>query len=147
MFAGTLYQAAAASLPPPSVSSRFVPFSLALPFSTILPALKPDPRLTTVVAVAVVTVSVVEPAMLPEVAEIVVLWPAVTADVSPAELIVAAVVFDEAQVTEEVMFCVLLSEYVPVAVNGTVVPACADGFVGVTAMDVKVGGVDVPLAV
>jgi hypothetical protein len=120
---------------------------LALPFSTILPALKPDPKLTPVVAVDAVTVSVVEPTMFPEVAEIVVLWPAVAADASPEELIVAAVVFDEAQVTDEVMFCVLLSEYVPVAVNCTVVPACADGFVGVTAMEFKVGDVDVPLAV
>jgi len=35
-------------------------------------------------------------------------------------LIVATVVTDEVHVTEVVMFCVLLSEYVPVAVNCSV---------------------------
>ena len=46
--------------------------------------------------VAAVTVSVVEPEMAPEVAEIVVLCPAVPAVASPAEVIVAPAVFEEA---------------------------------------------------
>ena len=58
-------------------------------------------------------------------------------------MIVAAVVFDEAQVTEDVMFCVLLSEYVPVAVNCCVVPLGIEGLAGLTAMDTSVAAVTV----
>jgi len=50
--------------------------------------------------------------------------PAVVA--SPAVLIVATVVVNELQVTELVRFWVLVSLNVSVAVNGIVVPACAD---------------------
>jgi L-fucose mutarotase/ribose pyranase (RbsD/FucU family) len=90
--------------------------------------------------VAAVTVSVVLPDALPDVAEIVVLCPAVPAVARPAALIVAAVVFDEAQVTDAVMSFVPLSEYVPVALNCTVVPPAADWMAGVTAIDVSIGG-------
>lgn len=66
------------------------------------------------------TVSVVEPEMLPDAALIVVV-PAATDVASPYEpaalLIVATPVLDELQVTVFVRFCVVLSEYVPVAVN------------------------------
>src|SRR5271165_4788228 len=48
MFSGVLYQALAASPVPPSVNRNRVPFSVPLPFSTIAPAVKPLPRLITV---------------------------------------------------------------------------------------------------
>ena len=56
-----------------------------------------------------VTVNVVDPEMIPSVAEIV-LVPASSADASPEDVIVAEVVFEDAQVTLLVRFCVLLSE-------------------------------------
>jgi hypothetical protein len=59
--------------------------------------------------VAAVTVSVVELETEPEVAEIVEV-PAATALARPEELTVATAVLEEAQVTEEVRSCVLLSE-------------------------------------
>jgi len=58
--------------------------------------------------VAAVTVSTVEPATDPEVA-LIVLVPIATAVSSPPAVIVAVAVVPEAQVTEEVRFCVLLS--------------------------------------
>ena len=65
------------------------------------------------VSVAPVTVSVVVPETLPNVAVIVVL-PAATGETKPllpiASLIVATVVLEEFQVTEPVIFCVVLSE-------------------------------------
>jgi hypothetical protein len=87
-----------------------------------------------------VTVRVVLPEMLPDVAEIVVL-PTATADARPEALMVAAAGVPEAQVTDPVMSFELLSEYVPVAWNGTVVPTTADGVAGVTAMEVSVAAV------
>ena len=63
--------------------------------------------------VAGVTVSVVDPEMLPTVAVIVVV-PAATAVASPLDpaalLIVATPVLEELQVAEAVRFCVVLSE-------------------------------------
>jgi len=92
-----------------------------------------------------VTVSVVEPLTLPEVAWIVVL-PADTLVAIPAAEIVATPVLLELQVTDPVMFNVLLSLYVPVAVNCCVPPFAIEGFAGVTAIDtstaVTVNGVD-----
>ena len=41
----------------------------------------------------------------------------------------------DAQVTEPVRFCVLLSVYVPVAVNWRVAPFVIEGLTGVTAID------------
>jgi len=64
-----------------------------------------------------------------------VVLPAFTAVASPVPLIVAIVVSLEAQAIEFVKFCVLPSLKVPVAVNGTVVPAAVDGFLGVTAIE------------
>ncbi len=61
------------------------------------------------VAVAAVTVRVVEPDTEPDAAEIVEV-PAARALASPEELTAATEVLDEAQVTEVVMSCVLLSE-------------------------------------
>jgi hypothetical protein len=45
----------------------------------------------------------------------------------------------EPHVTEFVRFCVLWSEYVPVAVNCSVEPITIVGFMGVTPMDTSVG--------
>jgi len=85
------------------------------------------------------TVSVVVPVTPLMVAEIVA-PPAETAVAKPAALIVAMPVFDEVHVTWPVRFCVLLSEYVPIAVNCTVLPIRLEGFTGATAMEVSVGG-------
>ena len=59
--------------------------------------------------VAAGTVRVVDPEMLPEVAEIVD-DPALSAEARPPGVIVAVAVLEEAQVTLPVRFCVLLSE-------------------------------------
>jgi len=91
--------------------------------------------------VACVTVSVVEPEMLPEVAVIVVdpVAPDVASPCEPAVLlIVAAPVLEELQMTEAVRSCVVVSEKVPVAVNCWVVPLAMPGLVGVRAMDASV---------
>jgi hypothetical protein len=89
-----------------------------------------------------VTVRVVEPEMLPDMAFIIVL-PTDTDEASPLEpavlLIVATDTFDELHVTDVVRFCVELSEKVPVAVNCWVVPRGMLGFAGVTAIDTSVG--------
>ena len=92
-------------------------------------------------SVAELTVRVVEPEMLPEVAVIVVL-PAATGVTCPLEpaalLMVATDALDELQVTDVVIFCVLLSEKAPVAVNCSVVPRAMPGLVDVTAIDTSV---------
>ena len=53
----------------------------------------------------------------------------------------ATPVVAETQVTELVMFCVLVSENVPVAVNCCVAPLTSDGLAGVTAIEVSVAAV------
>ena len=63
--------------------------------------------------------------------------PPATAVASPAELIVTAAVFEEDQVTCVVMSCVVLSLYVPVAVNCWVAPAFMVVFAGVTVMELN----------
>ena len=60
-------------------------------------------------SVAAETVRVVDPEMLPEVAEIVD-DPALSAEARPPEVIVVVAVLEETQVTLLVRFCVLLSE-------------------------------------
>lgn len=96
-----------------------------------------------------VTVSVVDPEMLPEVAVIVV-EPACTAVASPLEparlLMVAILVFDEFQATNEVRFCVVVSEKVPIATNCLVSPRTMLGFTGVTVIEVMTAGVTVSIA-
>ena len=85
------------------------------------------------------TVSRVDPVTSFNVAEIVVVKPAVPPIVArPAVLIVAASVLDDAQVTVAVMSFVLLSEKVPVAVNCTDELIGSVGFAGVTAIDFNV---------
>src|SRR4029077_11157665 len=88
------------------------------------------------VSVAGVTVSSVEPVMLPLVAEIVEV-PTPTAVPKPVALIVATVAVAEAH-TALPSTCVELSLNVPVAVNCCVAPLLIDGFAGVTAMEVSV---------
>ena len=64
--------------------------------------------------------------------------PALTPDASPEPEIVATAVFKDVHVTEPVMFCVLASENVPVAVNCCIAPVVIDGLAGVTLIDVSV---------
>src|ERR1700687_1965476 len=92
-------------------------------------------------SVTAVTVQVVEFDTLPDEAEMLVVCPAVTVVSRPAELMVAAEVFDEAHVTDAVMSLVLLSVYVPFAWNCIVAPGSADEFAGVTAMDFSAAAV------
>ena len=68
------------------------------------------------VSVAAVTLKVVEPAIAPLVALIVVV-PTFSADANPPVLIVAVAVLEDAHVTLLVRFCVVPSLNVPVAVN------------------------------
>ena len=69
------------------------------------------------------------------------LVPVATVLAEPALLMVATAVFEELQVTELVRFWVLLSLYVPVAVNCCGKPLATEGFAGVTAIEVKVAAV------
>jgi hypothetical protein len=94
------------------------------------------------------TVSNVEPVTSFNVAEIVVVKPAVPPTVTrPVVLIVAASMLDDAHVTVEVMSLVLLSEKVPVAVNCTDELIGSVGFAGVTAIDFNVAAAAVNVAV
>jgi hypothetical protein len=94
------------------------------------------------------TVSRVDPVTSFNVAEIVVVKPAVPPIVArPAVLIVAASVLDDAQATVAVMSFVLLSEKVPVAVNCTDELIGSVGFAGVTAMDFNIAVAAVNVAV
>src|SRR5208282_3336857 len=88
------------------------------------------------------TVKVVDPLIAPEAAAIAV-CPGVRALASPPVLIVATAAVDELHIAVLVRFCVLPSLYVPVAVNCWVVPAEAEGFAGVTAIETSVGAVTV----
>lgn len=93
--------------------------------------------------VAPVVVRRVEPAIVPEVAVIVVVPFCVVLLANPLDAIVAILVLEELQLTEVVIFAVLPSVYVPVAVNCSVAPARIDGFAGVTAIDTSAGGTTV----
>jgi hypothetical protein len=69
-------------------------------------------------SIAGVTVKLVEPIILPEMAEILVMGTVVLSAVArPAGLILAVGSIDDVQVTDEVRFLVLESVYVPMAVN------------------------------
>jgi hypothetical protein len=97
-------------------------------------------------SVAAVTVRLVDPDTLPDVAVIVV-EPDATDVADPLEpaalLIVATPVLDELQVTDTVRFWVELSEYLPVAANCCLVPLPMLGFAGLIEMDTSVAGVTV----
>jgi hypothetical protein len=90
-----------------------------------------------VIVSGVTTVRLVLPVIPLCTAEMVVL-PALTPVARPAPLMVATLVAEEAQVTWLVRFCVLLSEYVPVAVNCCVTPEEIFWLAGVTAMEDRV---------
>lgn len=64
--------------------------------------------------------------------------PTTSAEASPPEEIVVTPVADDFQVTDEVRFSVLPSEYFPVAVNCCVVPNGTAALAGVTAIDTRV---------
>src|SRR5438270_904253 len=91
---------------------------------------------------AAVTLSVVEPVMLPSLAEPAG-EPVAPAVASPAALIDATLGVAEDQVTWLVRSCVELSEKVPVAVNCCVRPLASEGLAGVTAIDWSTGAVTV----
>ena len=80
-----------------------------------------------------VAVRVVEPLTERTVALIVVV-PAVKLEASPLESTLATPELDEFQVAVPVRSCVLLSLYVPVAVNCWALPTSMDGLTGLTAM-------------
>jgi len=96
--------------------------------------------------VAGVTVSGAEPETLPKVA-LTVLDPCPTEVARPYEpdalLTVATAVEDEFQVTCELIFWVVPSVYVPVAVNCSSVPSAMLPLGGVTAIDTRVAAVTV----
>src|ERR1035441_5592909 len=89
-----------------------------------------------------VTVNTVDPLTAPEVA-LIELVPTNTPLANPPAVMVATPVVADAQVTEAVRSCVLLSLKVPVAVNCRVAPLVMDGLAGVTAMDCSVAAVTV----
>ena len=101
--------------------------------------------------VATVTVSVVFPVfpVTGSMAVIVMGPPTVNAVASPLEP--AALLMDAitegfgvvVQVTDDVRFCVVASEYIPVAINCCVVPLAILGLTGVTPMDDRVAAVTV----
>ena len=97
-------------------------------------------------SVAAVTVNVVWPEISPNVAVIVVV-PMVDEVASPSEpaalLMIAIAVFEEAQVTDDVRFCVGPSVNIPVAINCCVVPLAILGLTGVTSMETSAAAVTV----
>jgi hypothetical protein len=85
-----------------------------------------------------VTVSWVEPEMLPSVA-VTMVDPTVSPVATPVAATDATVGVEVLQATAAVRFCFELSEYMPVAVNGFIVPRAMLGVVGVTSMEARVG--------
>lgn len=86
-------------------------------------------------SVADVTVRVADPEMSPDVAVMVVKPVEIPVVTFPAALMEALAGTDEVQATAAVRSCVVLSVYVPMAVNCWVVPAAILGVPGVTAID------------
>ena len=91
-------------------------------------------------SVAAVTFSEVFP-LIPFNAAVIVEVPTVTPVANPPDVIVATALVPDVHVTVPVMFAVVVSEYVPVAVNCCVVPFATVGFTGVTAIDCNVAAV------
>jgi hypothetical protein len=95
-------------------------------------------------SVSGVTIIVVDPDTFPDAAAITV-KPAdteVARPLEPAALLIAATAeVDELHAAAAVRSCVVLSEYIHVAVNCRVVPTAIEGFSGVTTMDTSVAGV------
>ena len=84
------------------------------------------------------TVRTVEPLMPASTAEIVAV-PADTQVARPAVFTVATLVIDDVQITWLVIFRLVPSEYVPVAVNCWELPNSMIEFAGLTAIEVSVG--------
>jgi hypothetical protein len=99
------------------------------------------------VSAAGVTVSEAVPVIVPEVAVIVTGPPTATPVAKPALLIVAVAVAEELQFTLPVMFCVLLSVKVPVAVYCWVLPFAIELLAGATAIETSPGPLTVSEAV
>jgi hypothetical protein len=98
------------------------------------------------ISAAGLTVRVVDPVTDPLVAEtfaVPVSMLVATPCVPAALLIVATAGVSELHTTVPVMFCVLPSVNVPVAVNGSVVPSGTVGIAGVNAIETKTAGVTV----
>ena len=93
---------------------------------------------------ATVTVTLVEPLIVTEVA-VTLIVPYEPPDTKPLSDTVATVVSSEDQLTEPVMFFVLPSLYVPVAVICLVLPTATDGVTGVTVTLLSVGSTKNPL--
>jgi hypothetical protein len=96
-----------------------------------------------------VTVSAAVPEMAPDVA-VIVAAPVATPVARPCEpdaFDTVAAPVDDDHVTVVVRFCVLRSEYVPVAVNCRVWPVATDAAEGLTAIDTSTAGVTVNAAV
>src|SRR5216110_1719506 len=93
-------------------------------------------------SVAGVTVSVVLPVMPADVAEMldVPTARAVAVPRMPDVVTLATVPSADCHVAACVRSCVVLSVYVPIAVNCTCVPLAMEGFVGVTAIEDSVAG-------
>ena len=96
-------------------------------------------------SIAAVTVSVVFPEILAMVA-VMNDDPAAALVARPLAVIVATEVVPEVQMTEDVMSCVVPSEYAPVALNGSVIPTATLGLAGVTVIDSSVAVVTVRVA-
>jgi hypothetical protein len=88
--------------------------------------------------VGAVTVNVAGADVLPAAVAVMFVLPVATAVANPLPEIVATLVVAEAHVAELVRSFVLLSEYIPVAVNCCVAPAAIDAEAGVTATLVSV---------
>lgn len=94
---------------------------------------------------AALTLAEAAPLIEPETA-LIVTAPRLRAVAKPLTVIDATLVFDELQVTVPVIFCVVPSENVPVAVNSCNVPSGSDALAGETAIEVKVALVMVSVA-
>jgi hypothetical protein len=88
--------------------------------------------------VGAVTVNVAGADVFPAAVAVMFVLPVATAVANPLPEIVATLVLADAHVAELVRSFVLLSEYVPVAVNCCVAPAAIDAEAGVTATPVSV---------
>ena len=88
--------------------------------------------------VGAVTVNIVEPLISPEVAVIVVV-PAAIPLAMPEVLIVATLGVDEVHVAVALRSCVLLSEYLPVALNCCDVPCVTEVLAVFTLMELSIG--------
>jgi hypothetical protein len=94
-------------------------------------------------SVAAVTVNTSAGDVTPLKLAVMLLVPTASPLASPAAVMVAVAVFEEFHAARVVRFCVLLSLYVPVAVNCCVCPFEIEGLEGVTAMDCRVAAVTV----